>query len=100
MTDRICTECGTKVTRLYIEGDMTYCKDLMATYADYEYDDQNKGYTWYCTDESCNAGTYGWFGDRTELPPKADEYNPNDEINPDDEFKKLMKSAILNLLES
>ena len=102
MIDRICTECGTKVLKLWENGDCDYSIDLLVDDAKEEYGDyRNMGYTWYCTDKSCDAGTDGWFGYRTDCPPKADKYNPNDEIKwePKGEMGKLMGIMIKKNLD-
>ena len=79
MTKRyVCPECETKIVRLYEEGDCSYCENLLAEKLEDhvpELDDhRNVGYTWYCTDKSCDAGTDGWFGDRTECPPTEEDF--------------------------
>ena len=101
MTDRICPECGTKVTHLYEQGDCMYSIDLLADDAKEEFDDHhNVGYEWYCTDKSCNAGTDGWFGDRTDCPPKADEIEwERHKEPPKGEIAELMKSMIMKNLD-
>jgi len=72
----VCPACGTKVIELYEEGDCSYTQNLLAKkleeYMDFD-DHRNIGYTWYCTDKSCNAGSGGWPGDRTECPPYVKE---------------------------
>ena len=72
----VCPVCGTKVIKLYEEGDCSYTQNLLAKKLEelLELDDhRNVGYTWYCTDTVCNAGSEGWFGDRTECPPYVKE---------------------------
>jgi len=73
----ICPECETEIVNLYEEGDCTYNENLMALKLEEVlelHDHRNVGYTWHCTDKSCNAGSEGWFGDRTECPPTEKEF--------------------------
>ena len=78
----ICPACETKIVRLYEEGECSYSDNLLAVKLEDSvpelYDQQNVGYTWYCTDKSCNAGSEGWFGDRTECPPTEEEVKDNE----------------------
>jgi len=80
----ICPECETKIVNLYEEGDCTYNQNLMALKLEEVlelHDHRNVGYTWHCTDKSCNAGSEGWFGDRTECPPTEKEFKEMSEAD-------------------
>ena len=80
----ICPECETKIVELYEEGDCTYNENLMALKLEELlelHDHRNVGYTWHCTDKSCNAGSEGWFGDRTECPPTEKEFKEMSETD-------------------
>lgn len=74
----ICPECETKIVELYEEGDCSYIEDLLTDKAEL-HDHRNVGYTWHCTDKSCDAGSEGWFGDRTERPPTEEDFKSRPE---------------------
>jgi|TARA_B100000073_G_scaffold140761_1_gene115857 hypothetical protein len=94
----ICPECETKIVRLYEEGDCSYYANLLTDHVEDTavildddkkaelYDYRNVGYTWYCTDKSCNAGSEGWFGDRTERPPTEEDFKSRPEEEELDDF--------------
>ena len=94
----ICPECETKIVELYEEGDCSYQNNLLLDSKGLDYamqelgthhDYRNVGYTWHCTDKSCNAGSEGWFGDRTECPPTEREFK---EMSETDSSQSLLAS--------
>ena len=112
MKTYICPACETKIVKLLEEGDCSYYANLLTDHVEDTavfidstvankgelYDHRNVGYTWYCTDKSCNAGSEGWFGDRTECPPTEEDFKSRLEEEELDDFAHAMISLAVERL--